>query len=86
MSNKLGEMLLILSRRGAEDAEDNLVMRKPAASSRFIFIEVIRKSIVEDAKLGNNTPFSAPPRALREIFLRIFFELMILGRGYEPGF
>ena len=58
-------------------------MRKLATSSMFIFIEVIRINIVEDAKLCNNTPFSAPPRALREIFLRILFEFMILGRGYE---
>ena len=62
-------------------------MRKPDSSSILIFIVIIIKNIVEDAELCNNTPFSAPSRALREIFLGIFFfEFMILGRGYEPGF
>jgi len=41
-------------------------MRKPDTFSMFIFISIIRKNMIGDAKLDNNAPLSAPPRALRE--------------------
>jgi len=44
------------------------MMRKPDSFFMFIFIIETRKSIVGDAKFSNNAPFSAPPRALREVF------------------
>jgi len=49
-------------------------MRKPDNSFIFIFIMKIRKSIWAtepkvDTKFGNNSPFSAPQRALREIIM-----------------
>jgi hypothetical protein len=54
-------------------------MRKPDSSFMFIFIMKIKKIIVEDAKLANNAPFSAPPRALREILNWFLFKFVILG-------
>jgi hypothetical protein len=41
-------------------------MSKPYIFFMFIFIINIRKSMVGDLKLGNNSVFSASPRALRE--------------------
>ena len=60
---KIIRKFLTQRRRERKETE---VIYKQSASFMFIFIMIIRKSIVEDAELDNNALFSAPTRALRE--------------------
>jgi len=46
-------------------------MRKLDLFFMFFFYKKKKKPI-EDTKFSNNAPFSAPPRALREVFCKYF--------------
>ena len=53
-----------------EERGGRVVVRFPCVSFMLLFIIKIRKSIVENAQLGGNTPSSAPLRALRDEFIK----------------